>query len=44
MNKKEPHDAAQKNWIIVKYFNALKYTKRPITRGKITRHKILHKS
>lgn len=28
MNKKEePHDAAQKNWIIVKYFNALKYKK-----------------
>lgn len=28
MNKeKEPHDAAQKKWIIVKYFNALKYKK-----------------
>ena len=27
MNKKEPHDAAQKKWIIVKYFNALKYNK-----------------
>lgn len=25
--KKEPHDAAQKKWIIVKYFNALKYKK-----------------
>lgn len=25
INKKEPHDAAQKKWIIVKYFNALKY-------------------
>ena len=23
--KKEPHDAAQKKWIIFKYFNALKY-------------------
>ncbi|ETJ29395.1 hypothetical protein Q604_UNBC16071G0001, partial [human gut metagenome] len=23
--KKEPHDANQKKWIIVKYFNALKY-------------------
>jgi hypothetical protein len=27
INKKEPHDAAQKKWIIVKYFNALKYKK-----------------
>lgn len=25
INKKEPHDAAQKKWIIFKYFNALKY-------------------
>lgn len=26
MNKeKEPHDAAQKKWIIFKYFDALKY-------------------
>ena len=25
--KKEPHDASQKKWIIVKYFNALKYKK-----------------
>lgn len=25
--KKELHDAAQKKWIIVKYFNALKYKK-----------------
>ena len=25
--KKEPHDADQKKWIIVKYFNALKYNK-----------------
>lgn len=25
--KKEPYDAAQKKWIIVKYFNALKYKK-----------------
>lgn len=23
--KKEPHDAAQKKWIIFKYFNALRY-------------------
>ena len=29
-----------KKWIIVKYFNALKYKKD----GEITRHKILHKS
>lgn len=28
MNKKEePHDAAQKKWIIFRYFNALKYNK-----------------
>lgn len=28
MNKKEePHDAAQKKWIIFRYFNALKYKK-----------------
>lgn len=27
INKKEPHDAAQKKWIIFKYFNALKYKK-----------------
>lgn len=27
IDKKEPHDAAQKKWIIVKYFNALKYKK-----------------
>lgn len=25
--KKEPHDAAQKKWIIFRYFNALKYKK-----------------
>ena len=25
--KKEPHHVAQKKWIIVKYFNALKYKK-----------------
>ena len=25
--KKEPHNEAQKKWIIVKYFNALKYKK-----------------
>lgn len=25
--KKEPHDAAQKKWIIFRYFNALKYNK-----------------
>ena len=24
-SKKEPHDAAQKKWIIFKYFDALKY-------------------
>lgn len=23
--KKEPHDVAQKKWIIFKYFNALRY-------------------
>lgn len=27
INKKEPHDAAQKKWIIFRYFNALKYNK-----------------
>ena len=28
MNKKEePHDAAQKKWIIFRYFNAWKYNK-----------------
>lgn len=28
MNKKEePHNAAQKKWIIFRYFNALKYNK-----------------
>ena len=27
IKEKEPHDAAQKKWIIVKYFNALKYKK-----------------
>lgn len=27
INKKEPHDAAQKKWIIFRYFNALKYKK-----------------
>lgn len=28
MNKKEePHNAAQKKWIIFRYFNALKYSK-----------------
>lgn len=25
--KKEPHNAAQKKWIIFRYFNALKYNK-----------------
>lgn len=25
INKKEPHDVAQKKWIIFKYFDALKY-------------------
>lgn len=25
--KKEPHDAAQKKWIIFRYFNALKYNR-----------------
>ena len=42
--KKEPHDAAQKKWIIVKYFNALKYKKDQSLEEKITRPKILHKS
>ena len=27
ITKKEPHDAAQKKWIIFRYFNALKYNK-----------------
>lgn len=27
MNKKEPHNAAQKKWIIFRYFNALKYNR-----------------
>lgn len=27
INKKEPHDAAQKKWIVFRYFNALKYNK-----------------
>lgn len=27
INKKEPHDATQKKWIIFRYFNALKYKK-----------------
>ena len=27
INKKETHDAAQKKWIIFRYFNALKYNK-----------------
>lgn len=27
INKKEPHDADQKKWIIFRYFNALKYNK-----------------
>ena len=27
INKKEPHDSAQKKWIIFRYFNALKYNK-----------------
>ena len=27
IKKKEPHDAAQKKWIIFRYFNALKYNK-----------------
>lgn len=27
INKKEPHDAAHKKWIIFRYFNALKYNK-----------------
>ena len=27
INNKEPHDAAQKKWIIFRYFNALKYNK-----------------
>lgn len=33
--KKEPHDAAQKKWIIVKYFNALKYKKDQSLEGKL---------
>ena len=27
INKKEPHDVAQKKWIVFRYFNALKYNK-----------------
>ncbi|WP_077708127.1 hypothetical protein [Veillonella parvula] len=27
ITKKEPHDEAQKKWIIFRYFNALKYNK-----------------
>lgn len=27
INKKEPHNADQKKWIIFRYFNALKYNK-----------------
>lgn len=27
MNKKEPHNAAQKKWIIFRYFNALKFNR-----------------
>ena len=27
INKKEPHDVAQKQWIVFRYFNALKYNK-----------------
>lgn len=27
ITKKEPHDTAQKKWIIFRYFNALKYNK-----------------
>jgi hypothetical protein len=33
--KKEPHDAAQKKWTIVKYFNALKYKKDQSLEGKL---------
>ena len=33
--KKEPHDGAQKKWIIFKYFDALKYKENQSTEEKL---------